>query len=284
MPPNSRIGIGPKDVSGGESLEIEAAIPDREQANLLEESYDYTVPDVPPLVMKISFANRTRTVPWLFPRYTDPRSARDIRRYRQFFEGREELPLGLTCRSLGPGLPNNDEVAELWDEVALTDDENRAVQALGLALDDEVDRVTMVGDSGRRSYYRRVVVKLHDRDRPVPLRSLGDGATRLFGVGLALAGSRGGFLTIDEAENGIHHSVHEAFWRMVLKTAEENDIQVFATTHGFDCVRGFARAAVDSSKSEGVLVRLERQDERIRAVVYSEPALEAAAEQGIEVR
>ena len=282
--PNSRIGIGPKDVSGGENLKIEAAIPDRVQASLLEEPYSYAVSDAPPLVMQVSFANHTRTIPWFFPRYTDPRTARDVRRYRRFFEDRDELPPGLNCRSLGPGLPNNDEVAELWDEVALTDDENRAVEALGLALDDKVDRVTMVGDSGRRSYYRRFVVKLHDRDRPVPLRSLGDGATRLFGVGLALVGSRGGFLTIDEAENGIHHSVHEAFWRMVLKTAEENDIQVFATTHGFDCVRGFARATVNSSKSEGVLVRLERQDECTRAVVYSDSELETAAEQGIEVR
>ena len=140
----------------------------------------------------------------------------------------------------------------------------------------------MVGDDGR--YSRRAVVKLRDRDKPVPLRSLGDGATRLFGVALALAGSRNGFLVIDEAENGIHHSVHEAFWRMVLRTAEENGVQVFATTHSFDCVRGFARAAADSPECEGVLARLERWDERTRAIVYSESALETAAEQDIEVR
>ena len=127
-------------------------------------------------------------------------------------------------------------------------------------------------------------MKLHGYDRPVPLRSLGDGATRLFGVALALAGSRDGFLTIDEVENGIHHSVHESFWHMVLQTAEENDVQVFATTHSFDCVRGFARAAIRTPESEGVLVRLEREDESIRAVRYSESELEIAAKQGIEVR
>ena len=182
-------------------------------------------------------------------------------------------------------MPNTDEVSELWDEVALTDDEDRAVQALNLVLDGKVDRVTMIGDRQRRGFSgRRVVVKLEDRDGPVPLRSLGDGATRLFGVALSLAGSRNGFLVIDEAENGIHHSVHGDFWRMVLRTAEENDVQVFAATHSFDCVRGFARAAVASPESEGVLVRLERQDERTRAVMYSESALETAAEHMIEVR
>ena len=103
-------------------------------------------------------------------------------------------------------------------------------------------------------------------------------------MALALAGSRNGFLVIDEAENGIHHSVHDSFWRMVLKTAEENNVQVFATTHSFDCVRGFARAAVDSPESEGLLVRLEKAGERIRAVEYSEAEIETAAEQYIEVR
>ena len=272
--PNSRIEIGPGNGSGAGSLKIEAVIPSAEQEDLLEKLYgDGNVPDLPPLAIEISFANYKRTIPWSL--------ARRIR-YRRSADDREEPP-GLNCRALGPGLPSNDEVAELWDKVALTDDEEGAVQALNLVLDGKVDRVTMIGDH-QQLYGRRVVVKLEDRDVPVPLRSLGDGAARLFGVALALAGSRGGFLVIDEAENGIHHSVHGAFWRMVLRTAEENDVQVFAATHSFDCVRGFARAAVDSPESERVLVRLERQNERTRAVMYSESEIETAAEHMIEVR
>ena len=118
----------------------------------------------------------------------------------------------------------------------------------------------------------------------MPLRSLGDSAVRLFEVVLALVGSRNGFLVIDETDNGIHHSVHSDFWRTILRAAEENDMQVLATTHSFDCVRGFPRAAVNSPENEGALVRLEREDERTRAVMYSELALEIAAKQGIEVR
>lgn len=280
--PNSRIEIGPKGASG---LKITVAVPSGRKAELLERLYHDIAQDAPPLIVEVSFAKHRRTMPWLIPRYTNT-GGRDIRAYRRRFEDREEAPPEMSCRSLGPGLPNNDEVAELWDKIALTDDEERAVRALNLVLGDRVDRVSMIGDGSPRyrPYGRRVVVKLRDHDRPVSLRSLGDGATRLFGVALNLAGSRGGFLTIDEAENGIHHSVHEAFWRMVLRTAEENDVQVFATTHSFDCVRGFARAAVDFPESEGVLVRLEQEEERTRAVVYSESELETAAEQDIEVR
>ena len=273
--PNSRIEIGPGNGSGAGSLKIEAVLPREEQEELPYEPYG-DGPALPSLEIEISFANYKRTISWSLARRV---------RYRRFADDREEPPPELNCRALGPSLPNNDEVAGLWDEIALTDEEEGAVQALNLVLDGKVDRVTMIGD-GRlhRSYGRRVAVKLRDRDRPVPLRSLGDGAARLFGTSLALAGSRNGFLVIDEAENGIHHSVHGDFWRMVLRTAEKNDVQVFAATHSFDCVRGFARAAVDSPESEGVLVRLERQDGRTRAVMYSESALETAAEHMIEVR
>ena len=106
----------------------------------------------------------------------------------------------------------------------------------------------------------------------------------MFGVALALANSRGGFLTIDEAENGIHYSLQSDFWRMVLRAASEHDVQVLATTHSGDCVRGFARAAVEVEDAEGVLVRLEREAGRTRAVEYSEEELETAADQNIEVR
>ena len=108
--------------------------------------------------------------------------------------------------SLGPGLPDNDEVARFWNHVMLTDEEDRALDALKLVLGSNVARVAVAGDEkgsfGMDS--QRVLVKLKDRARPVPLKSLGDGAVRLFGIALALADSRDGFLLVDEVENGIH--------------------------------------------------------------------------------
>ena len=196
-----------------------------------------------------------------------------------------ELPPPFRCESSGPSIIDNANLARFWDNVALTDYETQAVQALRLIYGSEVDRVAMVGDEGRSAFHRRrALVKIKGQERPVPLRSLGDGATRLFGVALALANSQDGFLLIDEAENGIHHSVQPDFWKMVMKTAHENNVQVLATTHSWDCVAGFAQAAIDSEKVDGVLIRLERNDDGIRVVEYSEEELQVAAKQGIEVR
>ena len=71
---------------------------------------------------------------------------------------------------------------------------------------------------------------------------------------------------------------------MVLQTAQRNDVQVLATTHSWDCVTGFAKAACDLPGVDGLLVRLDRSRGQLRAVEYTEEELQTAAEQGIEVR
>ena len=242
-------------------------------------------------VLRISFAGSE----WVIPSFVDFGGAggvaragqyyrRNMRQYVSHEDGREPE---IVCESLGPGPLANEGIARFWDAVALTDDEYQAVSALKLVLGEDVDRIAVIGDGGhrvRRGGERRVVVKLGGHDRPVPLKSVGDGALRLFGVALALANSRDGFLLMDEAENGIHHSVQRDLWRMVIQTAQENNVQVLATTHSWDCVRGFAQAATEIGEAEGVLVRLDRDDYGLRAVEYSEEDLEVVVEQGIEVR
>ena len=229
--------------------------------------------------LKIEFQNNRQEIPLrhLIGRYPVPqRRLRDVE---------SDFPHTVRCESLGPGLLNNMDLARFWDNVALTDDEDKAVKALNLIFKDKVERVVLVGDHNRGSRYdRRAVVKMKNEERPFPLKRLGDGAVRLFGVALALANSQGGFLVIDEAENGIHHSIQQDFWEMILRTAEENNVQVFATTHSWDCVAGFAQASTDLDEVDGALVRIERHGNDTRAVEYSEEKLEVAANHGIEVR
>ena len=272
--PEARISIGPLSLS--KTLTIEIAPLSEERFGQLKMSSDRRI-DIAVQSLKIEFQGVTQEVPMAHV----PRSFR----HRLLRYDESEILPEIRCESLGPGILNNSNLARLWDKVALTDDESRAVKALRLIYGDKATRVAVVGDERRsRRYGRRIVVKIKDQERPVTLKSLGDGAVRLFGVALALANSQGGFLLIDEVENGIHHSIQPDFWKMVLKTAHENNVQVFATTHGWDCVTGFARAATDLDEVEGTLVRLERNGEKIRAIEYSEDDLNIAAEQGIEVR
>ena len=285
---DARISIGPG--SEIQHLSIETALTNEggimHQNSLFPEYFSNE--DVQ--VLKIEFQGKKQAIPITFLSDLLSSSQAMKRRHsllwnRRFLRDDDtELPPEIRCESLGPSLPSNVDMARFWDKVALTEDEGRAVQALQLIYGDTVQRVAMIGDDRRSSYGRRAVVKIAGEPRPVPLKSLGEGAVRLFGVALALANSQDGFLVIDEAENGIHHSVQRGFWRMVLRTAHENNVQVLATTHGWSCVTGFAQAVMDLGEVEGALVRLYGKNDQVRAIEYSERKLKIAADQGIEVR
>ncbi len=178
---------------------------------------------------------------------------------------------------LGPAPLANAEIETLWNHAVAEGSEKSAAEVLRVVFPG-VDNVLVAGEP------RIPMVKMQSMSRRAPLKSLGEGAVRLFGLGLALVRIENGFMLIDEAENGLHYSVHADLWRMVLRAAEANKVQVLATTHSFDCVRGFAQAAVQCEDVDGVLVRLTTHDGSLRAVEYSEKNLRVAAEQEIEVR
>lgn len=273
---HARISIGLAD--GADQLEIQVVSPGDEHFDRIAASLPETIEDQDIILLRVMFRGATRVLPPV----QLPHKFRRLGRLHD--DG--DFPREIKLASLGPGLPDNDDVARFWNHVMLTDEEDRALEVLKLVLGTSVSRVAVAGDE-KGSFGmdgQRVLVKLKDRARPVPLKSLGDGAVRLFGIALALADSRDGFLLIDEVENGIHHSVHHDLWRMVLGAAQDNNVQVIATTHGWDCVRGFAQAATEMEDAEGVLVRLEREAGRMRVVEYPEEKLMTAARHGIEVR
>ena len=192
----------------------------------------------------------------------------------------------LPYESIGPDIIDSDRIARYLDRVTLTSHEQLAVDALRLIFGETVERIAAVADDGggrlRRS--RRTLVKLSDEETPVPLASLGDGAIRLLGVGLAIANAGDGLLLIDEAENGLHHRRQADFWRMIIRAVRESNVQVIATTHSWDCVRGFQRASAEELGESAILYRLERGKSGLRLVGYDEDRLGRAAEQHVEVR
>ncbi len=196
------------------------------------------------------------------------------------------LPEIVVCNTLGPNGPTDDMVGKYLNELALTSYEDRAVEALNLAANTQVERVALIDpEEGIPSTdRRRLMAKVQGKEYRVPLRTLGDGAMRSFAVALSLAKSTDGFLLIDEAENGIHHSIQAKFWNMVLQTAQRNNVQVIATTHSWDCVVGFAEAANELEDVEGLLVRIERVPVGLRAITYDEARLATVSRSNIEVR
>ena len=169
----------------------------------------------------------------------------------------------------------------LWDSVSLTERERYVIEALQI-IDPRISGVSMVAEGSRQP--RVAVVRSGNFTHRVRLRSFGDGMNRLFGIILSLVNIRGGILLIDEFENGMHHTLQVDVWRMIFHLAHELNVQVLATTHSWDCIASFGMAAAELEKVDGLLVRIDRRGDRMRAVEYNEENLQVVTQQQIEVR
>jgi hypothetical protein len=181
-------------------------------------------------------------------------------------------------RSSGHAL---ETLSALWDEIALSPAEDQVTAALK-SIFGEVQRISIIGDRDRRRT-RIPIVRVDSSPNPFPLQSLGDGVTRLFGLVLALVNSQGGLLLVDEIETGLHYSIHAKMWRLVFRIAADFNVQVFAITHSWDCIRSFERASTES-REDGALIRLVKRREDVEAVLFDEEELSMATMQDIEVR
>ena len=283
---NSTITIGSS--SDENQLKIEVGDVTEEQLEL----FGRLNPEVYELgnkMLSVRFNGSSHDLPWVFSfdDFAAPMAYRFDRRFPQIHRRlrQQQAPAEITCATFGPGLPENLELAETWDKILFSEDEKKALESLRIILGDDIVRVAAVGSNrGRFRGEPRLIAERLKLNRQFPLKAFGDGALRILSVALALVRGRDGFLLIDEAENGIHHSVQSDFWRMVLRTACENNVQVIATTHSADCVRGFAQAALENEDAEGRLVQLSDRHGKLRAYELPEEELIIAARQRIEVR
>ena len=118
--------------------------------------------------------------------------------------------------------------------------------------------------------------------RLVPLLLMGDGMCRLLTIALAIASAPGGMVLVDEIENGLHHSVMEKIWTAVGAFARSYDVQIFATTHSYECIGAAYRAFVDDEEDGLRLFRLQRSRGEFRAVGYDKERLRTVLESNME--
>ncbi|NMB17770.1 MAG: AAA family ATPase [Firmicutes bacterium] len=181
------------------------------------------------------------------------------------------------------------DAGRLWDRIALTDLEDEVLSSLRLVLP-TAQGLSLVAAQRREASARygggRIfVIKVSDLEKPVPVTSMGEGTQRILSLALALLSARNGLLLIDEIENGVHYTALPKLWRFIFDVARRSKVQVFATTHSWDCVEAFGRAATDyRADMKSTLIRLENRKGKISGVEFTEQELDIVTADGIEVR
>ena len=72
-------------------------------------------------------------------------------------------------------------------------------------------------------------------------------------------------------------------WRAIFRLAQRLDVQVMATSHSWDAIEAFQKAAGEDPE-EGVLIRLSRRGDDIIPTLFREDELAVATRDRIEVR
>ncbi|QTR47598.1 AAA family ATPase [Thiothrix litoralis] len=173
------------------------------------------------------------------------------------------------------------ELAKAWDKIRIQKKDQllkNALQIIDKNIDDvfyTTNQVTMVSVAGE--------------EEARSIKSMGEGMSRLLQIFLYAYQAKGGYLMIDEFENGLHYSIQEDVWEKLFKLAKELDIQVFATTHSEDTVKAFCKVSLADEEVDGKLISLGRSaaiadNGKILADVYDEKTLVWIVQSGMEVR
>lgn len=258
-------------VSPSEDSSEELLVPDEETA---KEEFSEG-----PLVFRIHDRRGEEIAPlWKSPISAD--GGLHVRHLRRYLPRVATYPARLiSTSSLTP-----DELATLFGEYVLTEEEQRIINALQI-IEPSIERLALaIGDVRYGPERGGIFIKCSGQQKRLPIGSMGDGIWRMLALTLALVSTRGGILLVDEIDTGLHFSVMTKMWKLVIETAQRLDVQVFATSHSRDCYESLATALYDMQPPAGTAAvhRIER--DKGRTVAFNEQQIIIAAERDIEVR
>ena len=172
------------------------------------------------------------------------------------------------------------KISFMWDKINLTNKEDKVIEALQI-IDSDIERIGFLINKS----IEPIRIKKKNYDRLIPLSEMGEGMYRILTLAMPLVTAENGVLLIDEIKTGLHYKAQTDIWRLIIETATELNVQIFATTHSWDCIDAFQKALSQvKNKSVGKLFRLDSRYGELCAVEYNAEDLEVAFSKSIEVR
>jgi AAA15 family ATPase/GTPase len=117
----------------------------------------------------------------------------------------------------------------------------------------------------------------------IPHSILGEGFNRLVYIFCSLLTANAKVIVLDELENGIHYSALHTVWQGIANIARELDIQLFITTHSYECIQAAAKV-FEATPEEFQVIRLERTENNVDAKCIPGDRVASVLERGWEIR
>jgi hypothetical protein len=183
------------------------------------------------------------------------------------------------------------QILQLWNAIVLTPDEDRVIRGLQI-IDHRIERIaqvqiglTQVPGAGfifpnRGGFF----VRLAGDESRIPIGSFGDGIWRMLAILVALVRAKDNLLLIDEIDTGLHYTVLADMWKLINEAAALLNVQVFATTHSYDCVHALASICTDTDSADNRITIHRIEAGRSESIRFTERQIKLAAEREIETR
>jgi hypothetical protein len=187
------------------------------------------------------------------------------------------LNMGVVALSVQPTDPQKD--AADYDRVVLKAGGEERLEALLRKIEPALKSLRSIKPHGASLIYADLGLK-----EKIPAVHLGQGFIRLLSIYSELIASGGQVLLIDEVENGLHHSILIDIWRGLSNLAEAENVQIFATTHSYECIVAAHKAFAETPAYDFAVHRLDEVKGEIKVTTYDKESLETSFGSHWEVR
>lgn len=172
-----------------------------------------------------------------------------------------------------------DEIVKIFSAAVSRRGGEEKMDELFHKIDDRIRKVRVIpGEDGLHVMFDFNLSEM------LPLSQVGQGIHRLVTIFSQLYSSGANICVIDEIENGIHHSTLEQVWAGIAAAAESLNIQVFATTHSYECIQAAHAAFSKRPTYDFGIVQLFRVESGVQGRVLDRKHIEAALAGDIDLR
>lgn len=123
-------------------------------------------------------------------------------------------------------------------------------------------------------------------EKLIPINLVGDGLRRILSIVTTISDTKNDIVLIDEIENGLHYSSLSTLWKAIIRSAKDNNVQLFIATHSYECIVAFYKMSQEMglTNNDIRLYRIDKTDNKHKALFYDIDTLGAGIEKSFEVR
>ena len=178
------------------------------------------------------------------------------------------------------------DVSELFNQIALLNPENetKLEELLCKAIEPRLRRLRYARPQGTNPH---LVYADLGKAPMLPFTQLGQAFARTLEIYCKIFANQPKIILIDEIENGLYYEGMEDFWKGLMAVLEDQDVQLFATTHSRECMEAAQKAASAMGGDPLRFLRLDRRIDdpgKIVATTFGKEEMQTAIEFNREMR